>query len=197
MHEHLVGYLVKNFDTEQAIDVLDLGTGTGLSSALIRDFFPNAKFDLVDFSRRMLTGARQRMGKRNTRYILGDFSLLNFDKKYDIIMTIIGLHHQTRSGTRRLIKKISKQLKPGGYLVIGDLVTHKDKFKAALSNAYHYHHLVEKAANEKSLSEWAYHHVFLNDLKTVEEHRVWLKEAEFKLVYEWGKWNTALFIAKK
>lgn len=197
LHERLIGFLTKKFGGEEKIEVLDLGTGTGLSSALVRDFFPQAHFDLVDFSKRMLTGAKQRMGKKNVRYIFADFALLKLDKQYDVIMTVIGLHHQTSAGTRHLIKKAYKHLKPGGFLVIGDLVTYADKFKAALNNARHYHYLVEKAVTEKALTEWAHHHMFLNDLKTIEDHRLWLKDAEFELRYEFSKWNTVLLISKR
>ncbi len=197
LHECLLKFLLKKYPTTQALNILDLGTGTAITSALVRNKFPNATFDLVDFSKQMLAGARQRMGPKNVRYILGDFSLLKFDHTYDVVMTVIGAHHQTSVGIRRLFKKMSKQIQSGGFLVIGDLVTFKDKYKAAFNNAKHYHHLVERASNNKVLAEWAHHHQFLNDLKTIEDYCQWLRDAGFKVVYQFNQWNTALLIAQK
>lgn len=197
LHERLCKFLLKKYPSTQAMKILDLGTGTAITSALVRDVFQNAQFDLVDFSKQMLAGARKRMGRKNVHYILGDFSLLKFDQQYDMVMTVIGLHHQTSVGTRRLLKRMHRQIKPNGFFVLGDLVTYTDKQLAAFNNCKHYHHLTENAANDKVLMEWAYHHQFLNDLKTIENYRTWLGEAGFKVVYEFSQWNTALLIAQK
>lgn len=197
LHENLLKFLLNKYSPIQPLQILDLGAGTAITSALVRDKFSNATFDLVDFSKPMLAGAHQRMGNKKVNYIFGDFSLLKFDRIYDVVMTVIGLHHQTSIGTRRLFKKLSKQIRPGGLLVVGDLVTFADKHVAAFNNAKHYHHLVEHAVSNKVLTEWAYHHQFLNELKTIEDYRQWLNEAGFEVVYEFSHWNTALLIAQK
>ena len=55
-------------------------------------------------------------------------------------------------------------------------MTYEDKEKSAVNNALHYHHLVEHARNQESLSERAYHHKYLNNLTTVNKHLDLLKE---------------------
>ncbi len=197
IHLQLADYITKHFASNCAAEIIDLGTGTALTSAVIRSILPQAHFDLIDFSKQMLSGAKKKMGTKNIRYILADFATLKFDKKYDIAVTVIGLHHQTVSGTKKLFKKIYHNLKPGGILIIGDLVTYTDKNKAALNNALHYKHLVDKATNEKVLTEWAHHHMYLNDLKPLEDQIHWMKDVGFKIVWQFNKWNTALIIGKK
>ena len=81
--------------------------------------------------------------------------------------------------------------------MFGDLVTYKNKYQAALNNAKHYKHLVDKSTDEKTLSEWAYHHQFLNDLSPIEDQIDWLEKIGFKVDKKFLQFNTALLICKK
>ncbi len=197
IHLKLAQYVKKHFDPGKSCKVIDLGAGTALTSAVIKTVLPQAHFDIVDFSQQMLAGAKKKMGEKNTTYILADYAAMQFTKKYDIAVTVIGLHHQTTAGTKRLIRKIYKNLNQGGVFIVGDLVTYQDKNLAALNNALHYKHLVDKASSQKVLTEWAYHHMFLNDLKTLEDLLLWLTQAGFKVDFQFNQFNTVLIIAKK
>lgn len=197
LHEKIAKFVKTKFSNKIRWDILDLGVGTAITSSIIRDVLPQANFDLVDFSRQMLEGAKKKMGTNKVKYIFGDYSKIDFKKKYDVAVSVVGIHHQNHVGKRKLFKKIFKLLKPGGVFIFGDLVTYKDKREAALNNARHYQHLADKASDEKSLSEWAYHHMFLNDLASVEDQVKWLREAEFKVKVEMLKMNTALIFCQK
>lgn len=197
LHESIIAYVKKNFKKTDDYSVLDLGVGTAITSKMIKDVLPEAEFDLVDFSKKMLDGARKRMGAKNVRYIFGDYSKIKFDRKYDIVVSVIGLHHQNHQGKKLLFKKIYSLLKPGGVFIFGDLVTHKNIKKAALNQALHFHHLVEKSTDKKTLEEWAYHHAVLNDLASVEDQVAWLKQLGFKVKVKMLKINTALIICEK
>ncbi|MDD2758159.1 MAG: class I SAM-dependent methyltransferase [Patescibacteria group bacterium] len=193
----LIASRVKKYDHNKAYDVLDLGVGTAITSRIIKDILPKAEFDLVDFSKRMLTGAQKKMGKNKIKYIFGDYAKIKFNKKYDIVVSVIGVHHQNEIGKRKLFQKIYGMLKPGGIFIFGDLVTYRDKHRAALNNAKHFKHLVDKATDEKTLAEWAYHHIFLNDLSPIEDQIIWLKRVGFKVEKKFLQFNTALLICKK
>ncbi len=106
VHELVAGFISKEYGGSRRPQILDLGVGTGLTSSTIRGVLPAARFDVVDFSRKMLRGARERLGSNNVRYILGDYSRLQFDRRYDIVVSVIGMHHQTDEGKRVLFKKI-------------------------------------------------------------------------------------------
>ncbi len=196
IHDEIVKY-IERLNISKNYHVLDLGVGTAITSRIIKDILPKSEFDLVDFSKQMLDGARKKMGNDNINYIMGDYSKISFDKKYDIIVSVIGIHHQNIIGKKKLFKKIFALLKPGGIFIFGDLVTYRDKNIAALNNAKHYKHLVDKSTDDKTLSEWAFHHMFLNDLSPIEDQIDWLKICGFKVYKKFLGLNTALLICKK
>jgi len=197
IHKHIIRFISENFDKNKEYAILDLGVGTGITSKVILDLLPNSKIDAVDFSKQMLSGAKRKLGQKNVNYLLGDYSKMNFSKKYDIIVSVIGLHHQNQEGKKRLFKKIHSILNNHGIFIFGDLVTYRNKHLAALNNALHFHHLAEKSTDKKTLAEWAYHHMFLNDLSPIEDQIDWLKRAGFSVKKNFLIWNTALLICKK
>jgi tRNA (cmo5U34)-methyltransferase len=196
LHEEILKFVRKNYKADKKYNILDLGVGTGITSKLIQNELPQAEFDLNDFSEKMIAGAKKKFGK-NANYILGDYSKIKFESKYDIVVSVIGIHHQNNKGKANLFKKIYSILKPGGIFIFGDLVTHKDLKKASLNQALHFHHLVEKSADKKTLGEWAHHHYILNDLAPIENQVEWLTKIGFKVKVILSKMNTALLICKK
>ena len=195
--QNMIKKFDSKFDKNKNYKILDLGVGTAITSRIIKDILPKGEFDLVDFSKQMLNGAKKKMGADNTNYILGDYSKIKFGEKYDIVVSVIGIHHQNTVGKKKLFKKIFTLLKPGGVFIFGDLVTYNDKHTAALNNARHYNHLVEKSIDEKTLKDWAFHHMFLNDLSPIEDQIDWLKGIGFKVNKKFLEFNTALLICKK
>lgn len=141
IHELIAKFIRENYDSNEKYDVIDLGVGTGITSKLIQELLPNSVFDVVDFSEQMLSGAKKKLGDKNVSYVLGDYSKIKFDKKYDGVISVIGLHHQTHKGKKLMFQKIHEMLKLKGVFIFSDLVTYDDKYVAALNNAKHYHHL--------------------------------------------------------
>ena len=197
LHEHITDFVKSNFDSAKEYEILDLGTGTGITTKLVRDLLPKAKIDVVDFSEQMIAGAKKKLGDKNVRYLFGDYADMTFDKQYDIVVSVIGIHHQNTEGKQKLFRKIHSLLKSGGVFIFGDLVTYADKHQAALNDALHYHHLVEHTTDEKTLTEWAHHHKFLNDLAPIESQIEWLSKIGFKTQKDFLKMNTALLLCFK
>ena len=197
LHTHIASFIENNFDLTRALEVLDLGTGTGITAKLVRDLLPLAHIDVVDFSEQMMSGAKKKLGDKNVGYIFGDYAHIDFQKKYDVVVSVIGIHHQNADGKRKLFNKIYSLLKSGGIFIFGDLVTYRDKYDAARNNALHYHHLVERAFDETALTEWAHHHMFLNDLAPVEDQIDWLSAAGFRVQKDYLRMNTCLIFASK
>lgn len=195
IHSLISDYVEKKYFNKD-ISVLDLGVGTGLTSKLIKDLLPLAKFSVVDFSRQMLKGAQKKLGS-TVKYILGDYSKIKFTDKYDLIVSVVGIHHQNTVGKKMLFKKIYSLLKPSGVFILGDLVTYKNEHAAAYNNALHFHHLVKNATDIKTLTEWSHHHMFLNDLAPVENQILWLKNIGFKVSIKFLQMNTALLVCEK
>ncbi len=198
LHSKIAEFVTKNFSPNQTYSILDLGAGTGNTSRLLKDLLPQAKFDVVDFSKSMLDGARKKLGDSDVKYILADYAETNFDEnKYDLIISVIGLHHQNTAGKKKVLEKIYQSLKPGGWFILGDLVTHKDENIAALNQAKHFHHLVENTSDDITLTEWSYHHLYLNDLAPKEELIKWIDDLGFETKTLLQKINTLLLVAQK
>lgn len=200
-HHRQIHHLVANFVHKKLhhknIEILDLGVGTGITSKLLQSLLPSAQLTVVDFSKQMLKNAVNKLGKKNVKYLFGDYSKFKFDQKYDLIISVIGLHHQNNAGKKKMFKKIYSLLKPDGVFIFGDLITYRDKYRAAYNHSLHFHHLVEHATDKKTLTEWAHHHMFLNELAPIEDQVHWLKQVGFKVEIKFLKTNTALLICKK
>lgn len=198
IHQTITDFIWDKRDSQPALKVLDLGCGTGLTSQAIRLGAPNSRIILVDFSQHMLNGARRKLGDDNATYRCEDYTKMNIaEKRFDVIASVIGLHHQSDVHKAAMFAKIRRGLADGGTFVFGDLVTFRDPEKAALEAARHYHHLVENAADEETLAEWAHHHMFLNRLAPLEDQIEWLKAAGFSAISTaFIEYQTALIIAR-
>jgi|GEM_PF-756436 len=198
LHQKILDDLFEKYKPKEIRDVLDLGVGTGITTQMIKDRFPNFKFDVVDFSENMLDHTRKKLGTENVNYILGDYSKIDFNKKYDVIVSVIGMHHQNNDGKKFMFKRIYDLLNVDGEFIFGDLVTYKNADEAALNQEKHFEHLKNNAADEQTYKEWEYHHKVLNDLAPIEDQEKWLLEAGFKTVErKLLEVNTALIICKK
>jgi len=201
IHDSITAFLKATYKPNENINVLELGPGTGLTTAFIRRALPSAHLRLIDFSENMLDMAKKRLGSNNIEYELADYSTSDLEHNaYDLVASVIGLHHQ--EDPRPLFNKISNSLRLGGHFIFGDLVTYQDKRRAALNDAYHYHHLVENMSgsedcDEKRLEEWAYHHKYLNQLVPVETLTAWLQECGFSVEQKFLQMNTSLMICSK
>ena len=198
LHEQLVRVVLEELSVDKP-KVLELGVGTGITTKVVSRIISDASFTLVDFSKQMLQGAKKKLIGLDCKFVLGDYSILDLPEEQDLVMSVIGFHHQGSEEKKKLmLRKIYSTLKKGGLFILGDLMTYDDKELAALNDAYHYHHLVQLARDEQTLKEWAYHHKELNQLSSHEAHLRWLKEIgfeEIKICY--AKYNTFLMIAKK
>jgi tRNA (cmo5U34)-methyltransferase len=112
------------FTPDDRFELLDLGAGTGLLSAMIAEAFPKARLTLFDLTPEMLTIARARLkplGKR-VRFVTADFAAAAPSKSYDAVASALAIHHIPDSGKRHLFADIFKYLTPGGVFINADQV---------------------------------------------------------------------------
>ncbi len=198
LHKEIEAVVLEYVKNHVVNRIADLGTGTALTAERILKLVPKAKLIANDFSEQMLGGARKRLEGYDVEFSIGDYSEINFGREFDIVVCVIGLHHQNAEGKKKVMQKVYDSLVPGGLFILGDLVTYRDKAEAAYADARHYYHLVKNAEDETSLKEWAYHHKFLNDLAPLEDQVDWLNVSGFsKVEVRYKHLNTALIIAQK
>ncbi len=88
---------------EKDPEILDIGAGTGLLSALILRKFPKARMTLMDIADNMLEIAKQRFaGRENIRYVVSDYSTADMGGPYDLICSALSIHHLTTEDKHRL-----------------------------------------------------------------------------------------------
>jgi tRNA (cmo5U34)-methyltransferase len=116
------------FREDQEIQVLDLGAGTGLLSAVVAGRFPRARVTLVDLSVEMLRVARRRFAGERGRF---EFRTMDYARKplprtqggYDLVVSALSVHHLTHGDKRELFDKVHLSLAGGGYFVNADQIS--------------------------------------------------------------------------
>jgi tRNA (cmo5U34)-methyltransferase len=112
------------FAPDARFEVLVLGAGTGLLSAMIAEAFPKARLTLFDLTPEMLLVARQRLkplGKR-VRFVTANFAKAAPSKSYDAVVSALAIYHIPDTGKRHLFADIFKYLTPGGVFINADQV---------------------------------------------------------------------------
>jgi SAM-dependent methyltransferase len=89
--------------------VLDLGTGTGASAALVAAEFPDAEVVGVDVSRRMVRFARQRHSLPNLSFVRASSRALPFDFEAFDLVTLL---HAVAD-----LAELARILRPGGLVL--------------------------------------------------------------------------------
>lgn len=113
-------------ETDQPLQILDLGCGTGLEVAFLLQRAPNAQITAVDLSEQMLAQLAERYHAQIGQLTLVADSYLTMDlgvQRYEIILSAMTIHHLLHESKRHLYAKIYAALKPGGKYIEGDTVT--------------------------------------------------------------------------
>lgn len=112
------------FAPDARFEVLDLGAGSGLLSAMIAEAFPHVRLTLFDVTPGMLMLARQRLkplGKR-VKFVTADLAAATRSKPYNAVVSALAIYHLPDSGKRHLFADIFKYLTPGGVLINADQI---------------------------------------------------------------------------
>ena len=110
-----------------AENLLDIGCGAGNYSLMMLSKIPNLNCTLVDLSKPMLDRALERVSKitsNNVNVLQGDIRDVTLKENYyDIILAGAVLHHlRDDRDWEATFGKLYKLLKPGGCLMISDLI---------------------------------------------------------------------------
>ena len=182
-------------ETDQPLNILDLGCGTGLEFEALLQRAPNALITGVDLSVNMLELLRERYTAQMSQITLVTDSYLTMPlgaQEYDHIISAMANHHLLRETKRKLYRKIHAALKPGGSYMEGDPVTSAEMEGQFLAE-YH-----ESIAGMPSAEDGHYH---IDVPFSLDTQRSLLLEAgftDFQLVWQrdcTAVWNTAVYVA--
>ena len=111
-------------DNKENPKVLDLGCGTGNITKRVMERFPHARVTCLDLSENMIEIAKQKLSDYNAiEYVIGDFTQMQSDEKYDAIISSLALHHiPTDEQKEQMYKSIYESLENGGVFYNADVI---------------------------------------------------------------------------
>jgi tRNA (cmo5U34)-methyltransferase len=105
--------------------ILELGIGTGETARRIMARHPEATLVAIDSSPEMLERARDVLPDADLRLARLEDPLP--EGLFDLIVSALAVHHLDGAGKRDLFQRIAAALRPGGRLVLGDVVVPDDE----------------------------------------------------------------------
>ena len=114
-----------------AKNILDIGCGAGNQTLNLLRIFPGASCTLLDLSPAMLARARERVGTLipgRMELIQGDLRTAPLPEgKFDVAAAAAVLHHlRDDEDWKRGLSRIHSWLRPGGVLLVSDLIRHEN-----------------------------------------------------------------------
>nr|WP_228042138.1 MULTISPECIES: class I SAM-dependent methyltransferase [unclassified Tychonema] len=181
------------FETNANIQVLDLGAGTGILSALILQEFPQAKVLAFDMAENMLKICQTNLSAFGKRLTLqqGNFAEDDFGSGYDLVVSGLAIHHLDSAGKQQLFHQLFQSMNPEGILLIRDIVTGATpKLTEQYENLWRQY---MKASGEDDAA-WFQNYLKEDIPSSVEEQTKWLAEAGFAdAACHWRYLNFAIF----
>mgnify|MGYP005835234165 CR=1 FL=1 len=106
--------------------VLELGCGTGVLTAMVRQECPGAEITGIDLSPEMLCMAAAKPELRRVRLLAQDLRDAWPVGRYDAIVTSLCLHHVSREDRFAVVRRALGALSPGGRFICGDIFRAED-----------------------------------------------------------------------
>ena len=116
--DEFYGAAVDALNLSTAAKVADLGAGTGIMAEQVLRRFPDANFELVDVSDKMLELAKERFADfAEFSFVLSDFDSWKPRGRYDAVVSALAIHHIDDGAKKSLYRKIFESLEDGGMFV--------------------------------------------------------------------------------
>lgn len=166
----------------EAPNVLDIGSGTGLFSAILLSKYPKANITLIDLSDGMLDIAKRRFNNnQNITYINEDYTKYDFNTKFDIIISALSIHHLSAIDKENLYNRCYNALKDGGIFInVDQVLSPHPEVETMFSDIWR--KTVENSGLSKDEIQKAYERVSYDDPSTMAEQVKWLNSAGFRYV---------------
>jgi len=171
------------FEKDDPIKILELGIGTGNLAYKLLKRFPHAQLVGVDHNKEMLKLATQKLQSFSPRFALAeeDVGNISFEShQYNVVVSLLSIHHLTDPQKRGLFKKVYLALKPKGIFINGDFVIFESDIVNIKSAEMEKEFMLSRGVEEEGLLTSGGKVYAEDDIPaTVENQLKWLKKAGF------------------
>ena len=142
-------------ETDEPIEILDLGCGTGIQLEFVFARAPNAKVTAIDRAPNMLKQLGAKFANKTKQLKLQQGSLLELafgDHAYDYAISTLTMHHFLPERKVTIYRKVREALRTSGIYIEGDQATTVEEEKSIL---YWYNRWIAKLPGGDR-AEWNY-----------------------------------------
>ncbi|NLG17688.1 MAG: methyltransferase domain-containing protein [Fibrobacter sp.] len=182
------------FSKDDHIEVIDLGCGTGTVACKIRERFPNSRITCLDIAENMIKMAQAKLGE-GPDYRVGDFYTFEFDRKYDLIISSLALHHLAEDESKRsFYRKIYNALSDNGVFYNADVVLGSGEHLQNLYMRKWKEFMNRSVSPDEIESKWIVKYKEEDRPASLMKHLKWLNEIGFQNVdVVWKYYNYAVY----
>ena len=182
------------FKKDEQINVIDLGCGTGTVAQKIKNAFPNSKISCLDIAENMIKLAQKKLGE-NINCHISDFYEFTFDKKYDVIVSSLALHHLANDEDKIMFyKKIYNALTENGIFYNADVVLGSNSHLQNLYMAKWKTFMEKNVSLDEIENKWIIKYKSEDRPTSLINHINWLKDIGFKNIdIVWKYYNYCVY----
>jgi len=197
-YEQMITALIDSvqFEPFAAIRIIDLGCGTGTVAKRLGDKFPNSTIVCLDIASKMIEIAKYKMsGRKNTEFIVGDFSKIEFKEPFDVVVSSLALHHiQTDEEKKEFYTKIYKVLTNSGQFLNADVVLATTDYQQNINMNRWIDYMNKSVPMDEIQQRWLPAHKTEDRPSILMEQLKWLDEIGFENVdVIWKYYNFSVY----
>lgn len=169
------------FEKQRQISVLDVGSGTGNISKKVKETFPNSKITCLDFAQNMIEMAKIKLKEYDTiTYVVEDFSAFEANKKYDVVISSLALHHLATDEDKKIFyKKTYNILSFGGVFYNADVVLGSNEYLERVNMAKWMEFMSKNITKEEMETNWIPKYRKEDRPARLMDHIRWMQESGF------------------
>lgn len=184
------------FDTSESIRIIDLGCGTGTVAKRLGDKFPNSTIVCLDIASKMIDIAKYKLNNRkNTEFIVGDFSTIDFKEPFDVVVSSLALHHiQADDEKKEFYTKIYNILTKSGQFLNADVVLASTDYQQKINMNRWIDYMNKSVPMEEIQQRWIPAHKTEDRPSKLIDQLKWMDEIGFKTVdVIWKYYNFSVY----
>ncbi|MGD0755004.1 MAG: class I SAM-dependent methyltransferase [Bacteroidales bacterium] len=197
-YDQMIGALIDSihFDNDSAIRIIDLGCGTGTVAKRISEKFPNSKIVCLDIASNMIDIAKHKLSDhKETEFITGDFSKIDFDNKFDVVASSLALHHLENDNCKKeFYNKIHDILTDFGLFINADVVLASTDYHQNINMNRWIEFMIKSVPKDEIFNNWIPKYEAEDRPAKLTDQLKWLEDIGFKSVdVIWKYYNFSVY----